>query len=114
VRSDLASGKYLEVPILHYTIGTKINSHVINDLKENKIESVTVNDNPPHFEPHMVRLLDVPEHTEDFMHVLYSTNLAKRFGNSVNSGASSDIRGPSPIPGLAYGVGFGEHSNFKK
>ena len=114
VRSDLAYGKYLEKPELHYTIGTRVTSSVMRDLAEHDIESVVVHDDPPHFEPHMVRLLDVPEHTDDFMHVLYSTNLAKRFSNAVNAGATSDIRGPSPIPGLAHGVGFGEHSNFKE
>jgi hypothetical protein len=114
VRSDLAYGKYLEKPELHYTIGTRVTSSVMRDLTEHGIESVVVHDDPPHFEPHMVRLLDVPEHADDFMHVLYSTNLAKRFSNAVNAGATSDIRGPSPIPGLAHGVGFGEHSNFKE
>ena len=114
VRSDLAYGKYLEKPVLHYTIGTRVNSSVITDLKEHGVEAVNVHDDPPHFEPHMVRLLDVPEHTDDFMHVLYSTNLAKRFNNAVNAGATSDINGPSPIPGLAYGKGFGEHSNWKE
>lgn len=114
IRSDLAYGKYLEAPVLHYTIGTRVTSSVIEALKEHGIESVQVNDDPPNFEPHMVRLLDVPEHTDDFMHVLYSTNLAKRFSNAVNEGASSDVNGPSPIPGLAYGVGFGEHSNWKE
>ena len=114
IRSDLAYGKYLEKPVLHYTIGTRVNSSVITDLKEHGVEAVTVHDDPPHFEPHMVRLLDVPEHTDDFMHVLYSTNLAKRFNNAVNAGATSDINGPSPIPGLAYGKGFGEHSNWKE
>jgi DNA-directed RNA polymerase subunit beta' len=113
VRSDLARGKYLEQPVLHYTIGTRVTSQVIKNLKEGGIESVNVHDSHPNFEPVMVRLLDVPEHTDDFMHILYSTNLAKRFNNAVNAGASSDVRGPSPIPGLAYGVGFGETSNFK-
>lgn len=113
LRSDLAYGKYLEKPVLHYTIGTRVTSQVIKALKEHNVESVTVNDEPPNFEPVMVRLLDVPEHTDDFMHILYSTNLAKRFNNAVNAGAASDVRGPSPIPGLAYGVGFGETSSFK-
>lgn len=108
LRVDLAYGKYLEKPELHYTIGTKITSSVISHLKEHDIESVLANDEHPHFEPAMVRLVDVPEHHEDWMHVLNSTNLAKRFVNMVNRGATSDIKGPSPIPGLAYGVGFGE------
>ena len=56
----------------------------------------------------MVRLVDVPEHHDDWMHVLNSTNLAKRFINMVNKGSTSDTKGPSPIPGLAYGVGFGK------
>ena len=108
LRLDLAYGKYLEKPELHYTIGTKITTAVINHMREHKIESVLVNDHAPHFEPAMVRLVDIPEHHDDWMHVLNSTNLAKRFVNMVNRGATSDIKGSSPIPGLAYGVGFGK------
>ena len=108
LRLDIAYGKYLEKPELHYTIGTKVTSAVIKHLREHKIESVLANDNPPHFEPAMVRLVDVPEHHDDWMHVLNSTNLAKRFVNLVNRGATSDTKGASPIPGLAYGVGFGQ------
>ena len=108
LRLDIAYGKYLEKPELHYTIGTKVTSAVIKHLREHKVEAVLANDNPPHFEPAMVRLVDVPEHHDDWMHVLNSTNLAKRFVNLVNRGATSDTKGASPVPGLAYGVGFGE------
>lgn len=108
MRTDLAYGKFLEKPELHYTIGTKLNSGVIKHLKEHDVESVLVHDQHPNFEPAMVRLVDVPEHHDDWMHVLNSTNLAKRFVNMVNKGSSSDTKGASPIPGLAYGVGFGK------
>jgi len=108
LRIDMAYGKYMEKPELHYTIGTRVTSAVVRDLKEHEIESVLVNDQPPNFEPVMVRLVDVPEHHEDWMHVLNSTNLAKRFVNMVNRGSTSDTKGPSPIPGLAMGVGFGQ------
>jgi len=107
LRVDQAYGKYLERPELHHTIGTKITSFVLKDLRDHKVQSVLVHDQPPHFEPHMVRLLDVPEIHDDWMHVLNSTNLAKRFVNMVNKGATSDVHGSSPVPGLAYGVGFG-------
>jgi DNA-directed RNA polymerase subunit beta' len=110
MRVDLAYGKYLEKPELHYTIGTKVTTAVIDELKKHHIESVLVHDEHPHFEPVMVRLVDIPEHHDDWMHVLNSTNLAKRFVNMVNKGATSDLKGTSPIPGLAYGVGFGEKS----
>jgi DNA-directed RNA polymerase subunit beta' len=108
LRVDLAYGKYLEKPEMHYTIGTRITTGVIKDLKDHEIEAILVNDNEPNFEPTMVRLVDIPEHHDDWMHVLNSTNLAKRFVNMVNRGSTSDTKGPSPIPGLAYGVGFGQ------
>jgi hypothetical protein len=44
------------------------------------------------------------------MHALYSTNLERRLIKAVNTGASSSITGPSPVPGLAYAVGFGKKS----
>jgi DNA-directed RNA polymerase subunit beta' len=110
LRLDIAYGKYLEKPELHYTIGTKITSSVTEALRKHKIEAVLVHDEHPLFEPVMVRLVDIPEHHDDWMHVLNSTNLAKRFVSMVNKGAISDLKGASPIPGLAYGVGFGEKS----
>jgi hypothetical protein len=110
LRLDLAYGKYLEQPELHYSIGTKITSAVIAELRQHHVESVLVHNEHPHFEPVMVRLVDIPEHHDDWMHVLNSTNLAKRFVNMVNKGATSDTKGASPIAGLAMGVGFGEKS----
>ena len=56
----------------------------------------------------MQRLLDVPAHNQDWMHVLYSTNLERRLIKAVNTGASSNIKGPSPVPGLAYALGFAD------
>jgi DNA-directed RNA polymerase subunit beta' len=108
MRLDLAYGKYLEKPELHYTIGTKVTTAVIDNLKKHGVESVLVNDEEPNFEPAMVRLVDIPEHHDDWMHVLNSTNLAKRFVNMVNKGSTSDTQGASPIAGLAYGVDFGK------
>jgi DNA-directed RNA polymerase subunit beta' len=108
IRPDLARGMFLEVPVLHYTIGTRISSQVIDNLKKHKIASITVNTHPPDFEPTMVRLLDTPAHVEDWGHQLYSTYLEKRLIKGVNEGLTSSLKGPSPILGLAYGVGFGD------
>ena len=107
VRVDNAKGLYLEKPELHYTIGTRLTNGMISNLKKHDIEYLTVHDNPPDFEPEMQRLLEIPAHEHDWMHTLYSTNLGRRFTKAVNTGASSDITGPSPVPGLAYSVGFG-------
>lgn len=108
VRVDQAHGKYLEEPALHYTIGTRISRSTQSELANNGIESALVHNAAPHFEPEMQRLIDIPAFEDDWMHQLYSTNLEKRFVSAVNRGASSDIKGPSPIAGLAYGVGFSQ------
>lgn len=110
VRVDQAKGLYLEVPELHYTIGTRLTHTMIANLKHHGIDYVVVHDDHPGFEPEMQRLLDVPAHEHDWMHALYSTNLERRLIKAVNTGASSSITGPSPVPGLAYAVGFGKKS----
>jgi hypothetical protein len=109
MRIDQTKGKYLEVPELHYTIGTPISNSIIKTLKNHDIESIYVHDKPPGFEPQMVRLLDVPEHSDDIFGTLYSTYLHSRLTNAVNTGigASSDLKGANPTLGLSYGVGFG-------
>lgn len=113
IRPDLALGEYLEVPILHYTIGTKITKSVIATLKTHHIDSITVNAKPPMFEPAMQRLLDVPGFVPDWAHQLYSTYLEKRLIGAVNEGMTSNLKGPSPILGLAFGVGFDDQHKTK-
>lgn len=102
-----AIGKYLEVPVLHYTIGTKVTTKVAAFLTKHKVQSVTVHILPPAFTPHMIRLIDVPGHVPDWMHNLYSTGLERKLIKAVNTGGTSDTKGQSPIPGLAEGLGFG-------
>lgn len=108
VRPDFAFNKYLEEPVLHYTIGTRVTKSVIDQLRKHGVESIKVNSRKPDFEPEMQRLLDIPIHEHDWMHQLYTTNLERRLLDAVNTGAMSDVKGPSPVPGLAYGVGFGQ------
>lgn len=108
VRPDFAFNKYLEEPVLHYTIGTRVTKSMIDHLHRHGITAVKVNSRKPDFEPEMQRLLDTPIHEHDWMHQLYSTNLERRLLDAVNHGAMSDVKGPSPVPGLAYGVGFGQ------
>lgn len=106
-RPDVAVNKYLEEPVLHYTIGTRVSRSVADNLLKHGITAIKVNERAPDFEPEMQRLLDIPVHEHDWMHQLYSTNLERRLLDAVNHGAMSDVKGPSPVPGLAYGVGFG-------
>lgn len=105
-RPDHALGKYLETPILHYTIGSLVTKKMVDELNRNKVESIVVHDKTPGFEAEMHPLADASSFEPDVFHQLYSTHLSGKLSKAVNTGGYSDLRGPSPVPGLAMGVGF--------
>lgn len=111
MRIDLAYNKYLEQPVLHFTIGTRVTRKIIDKLRARGIDQVLVSSHPPDFIPEMQRLDAIPEHEPDWMHQLYTANLERKILHAVNTGAFSDLKGASPVPGLAYGVGFGERKH---
>lgn len=100
-------GKYLERPVLHYTIGTKIRPSMINELDEFQIGQIDVHDEPPPFEPHMVRAMGASQHDPDWMAKLLGSYQKKSITQSVQRGAESDTQGTSYVPSLAAGVEFG-------
>ena len=50
-----AVGKYLEAPVLHYTIGTKVTPQMTATLGKHKFDTVLASDKAPPFEPEFVR-----------------------------------------------------------
>jgi len=104
-----ALNKYLEKPILHYSIGTKIRPSVIRELESFGIKRVLTHDDPPPFEPEMVRGMDNLSHDPDWMTKMLGSNLEKSLLKSTHRGAISDERGTSFVPGLARGIDFGRH-----
>jgi len=103
-----ALGQYLERPILHYTIGTKIRPSMLKNFQDFEINEIPVHKNPPPFEPHMVRGLYQMQHDPDWMTQMYGSGLKKSFLDSVTHGAVSEERGTSFVPSLAMGLDFGE------
>lgn len=108
ISANMARNKYLETPTLHYSIGTKITPSVINTLKEFKINSIPVNDKPPPFEPHMVRVMDALSVDKDWQTRLGGFGLQRALLDSVHSGGKSWEHGTSYIPALTKGVDFGK------
>jgi len=102
-----AVGKYLEAPVLHYTIGTPIRPSVVNTLKEFGVKQIQVHDEPPPFQPEMIRGMYNLQHDQDWMTQMFGSGLKKSLQNSTHRGASSDPTGTSYVPGLAQGVNFG-------
>lgn len=104
-------GKYLEQPVLHYTIGTKITPSVIKTLKKFKVTQMMVNDTHPEVTPFMERIEDSNAEKKDWMARLGTTYLKSRLQEDVARGAESHLHSTEPYPGIAKGVEFGDWGN---
>ena len=102
-----AVGKYLERPILHYTIGTKIRPSMVKELEEFNVADVNVHDNPPPFEPQMVRAMNSIQLDPDCMPRMYGSGLKKSLLRGVHRGSTSEERGTSFVPSISRSVDFG-------
>lgn len=103
-----AIGKYLEQPVLHYTIGTRVTPSVIKTLKKFKVEQMMVNDTEPDVTPFMERIEDSNAEKKDWMARLGTTYLKSRLQEDVARGAESRLHSTEPYPGIAKGVEFGD------
>jgi len=108
-----AKGKYLERPVLHYTVGTRVTPNVSKELGDFGIKDVTVHDEAPPFEPHFLRGLDNLQYDPDWMTRMLGSNLQKGTLKSVWAGGVSDESGTSFVPSLAKSVGFGHGGKIK-
>ncbi len=102
-----AQGMYLERPVLHYTIGTKIRPSVVRDLEEFGVKQISVHKDPPPFRAKMVRGMSNLQHDPDWMTRMYGSGLKKSLLDATHHGAISDEQGTSFVPSLARAVNFG-------
>lgn len=104
-----AVGQYLHRPQLHYSIGTRITPRVAKTLESAGEPDVLVGKEGPGFVPEMQRVAENPGFKEDWQAQMAGANIKKRLLSGVHSGtAESDLHGISYVPGLAYGLEFGQ------
>lgn len=108
VSPNKAIGKYLERPVLHYTIGTKVRPSVVRELSDFGVKSISIHNDPPPFEAEMIRAQDNLQHDPDWMTRMLGQKLEMSVLKGVHRGAISDESGTSYVPILAKGVGFGQ------
>lgn len=108
-----AVGKYLERPYLHYTIGTKVRPSMLKDFDEFGVKTVDVHDEPPPFEPVMVRGMSNLKHDEDWMTRMFGSGLKDSVLSAAHRGGVSDRTGTSFVPSLARAVDFGREGILK-
>jgi len=106
---SLAKGYYLEEPVLHYTIGTRITPSVIKELKEYNIKRILVNDKPLPFHPLPVQAVEAIGYDEDWLTKLFGSYQKRSLQEAAAyGGLSNKYKTMSFVPSLAEGVQFGK------
>lgn len=101
------TGHYIEKPVLHYSIGTKIGKNVLTNLNKYGVKTIQAHKEPPPFQPEMVRGMANISNDPDWMTRMLGSYQEKGLMNSVQRGLSSDTAGSSYVPALAQGEQFG-------
>jgi hypothetical protein len=107
-------GLYLESPVLHYSIGTRVTPRVAKTLEEGKVSNVFAHADPPSFVPEMTRAMETLAHSDDWlvrMGGLYGVKRSVIQG--VHRGMESEQHSTSFIPSLAQGTEFGKDPSKK-
>lgn len=102
-----ARNKYLEQPVLHYSIGTRVTPNIIAKLKKHKVGQVVVHSDPPSFEPHMLRAIETTMYDPDWFRRLQGFYVGKSFVDAAQRGSTSEIHGQNWGHSLAEGREFG-------
>lgn len=100
-------GQYLEQPVLHYTVGTRVRPSMLRDFEEFGVKEVAAHPDPPPFQPEMIRGAANLSADPDWLTKMLGSNLKKGLLHSVHHGSTSDPSGTSYVPGLAIGKDFG-------
>jgi DNA-directed RNA polymerase subunit beta' len=101
------AGHYLERPVLHYSVGTKIGKSVVNNLERYGIKSIEAHKEPPPFQPEMIRGMSIASTDPDWMTRMIGSYQQKSLLSATHRGGTSDTAGSSFVPALARGETFG-------
>jgi hypothetical protein len=110
---NAAAGKYLERPVLHYSIGTKLQPKMVKQLNDYGVKQVFTHTERPIFEPEMIRGATNVTNDPDWMTRMLGAYQEKSLLRGVHRGDVSDVGGSSYVPALAKGLTFGEEGATK-
>lgn len=96
-----AIGRYLEKPVLHYTIGTKVRPSVARSLEEFGVGDVLAHRDPPPFSPTMIRGVAQSQHDPDWAARQLGSGATKATLEAARRGAVADAAGPSFVAPLS-------------
>lgn len=94
---DKAVNKYLEKPVLYYSIGTRITPEVASELKKYKFDQVTVSDKEPPFKPQFLRPASVLQNDKNWMPRLAGERLRDGLFDAARKGITDSYDSPSYV-----------------
>jgi hypothetical protein len=107
---DHAIGKYIEIPVLHYSIGTPVLPSVVKTLKAFNVDRIAVHDEPPPFEPVVIPAERILNFEPDWLIRFLGGTIGQMRSiiRAVEEGHKSNIYGTSFVPSLVLGIPFGK------
>jgi len=108
VKPASSINKYLETPVLHYTIGTRITPSVLSNLNKYGIKQVTVHDDPPPFSPTVIRGSASVSYDDNWLSRLLGSQQQKVLLTAARQGDTADMLSTSYVPAKAQGESFGK------
>lgn len=103
-----AAGHTLGEEVMHYTVGTKLTTTVLADLKRHGVTEVLVADGLPAVEFMMSPMARNPLLNPDWMARLAHRYLKQSLLEGARTGAESDRHSLHPVPAYAFGAEFGQ------
>lgn len=108
-KPNKAVGKILQVPALHYSIGTKITPKVARKLEEAGEASIYADDTAPPFVPEMIRMRTSAHMKPDWLASMGTSYLKDQLNIAAVRGDDTNVKENINFgPRLAIGVDFGK------
>ncbi|MEG1543092.1 MAG: hypothetical protein RR382_01015 [Tannerellaceae bacterium] len=106
-----AVGQYLQSPVAHYTIGTRVTDTVADNLKKLDINDVFTSPKEPAFKPEMTRLRTTSHNNPDWLARMGTSYIKGNLATGAIRGDDTNIESNENYgPRLGYGVGFGQQA----
>jgi len=95
------AGQYLEAPVLHYTVGTRLTPAVVQDIQKRGVSAVHAHADRPGFQPYITRAAARSLDEPDWKGKLSGFYLGKAYGDMAARGATDS---PGGSPGVFAGL----------
>jgi hypothetical protein len=104
-----AVGTYLQKPVLHYSIGTKLTPKMADRLQSVGIENVSTSRTEPWFKPEMKRLRTAAHDSKDWLVSMGTSYLTSQMRDALERGEETNVQENYHFgPRLAYGADAGK------